>query len=57
MFGLTKLIYKTLNGCLVAKLYISNNSLRPTVPETPSHIQSKSLLCLILYTHKNVART
>ena len=44
---------KKLHGSLVAKLYISNNSLRPTVPDR----HSKSLLCINLYTHKNVVLT
>ena len=55
--GLTKLIHKKLYGSLVAKWYMSNNSLRPTVPDTSSNKHSKSLLLLNLYTHKNVALT
>ena len=57
IFGLTKLIYKKLYGSFVAKSYISNNSLRPTVPKTSSNKHSKSLLLRNLYTHKNVAVT
>ena len=57
MFGLTKLIYKKLYGPFVARFDISNNSLRPTGPETSSNRHSKSLLVLNLYTHKHVALT
>ena len=57
IFGLTKLIYRKVYGSFVAKLYISNNSLRPTVPETSSRKHSKYLLFLNLYTHKNVSFT
>ena len=55
IFGLTKLIYAKLDGSFVAKCYMSNNSLRPTVPDTSSNRHSRSLLVLNLYTHKTGA--
>ena len=57
MFGLTKLINKELYGYFVAKLYMSNNYLRPTVPATASKQHYKYLVCLDLYTHITVALT
>ena len=56
-FGLAKLIYIKIYGWLVAKYYISNISLRPTVPESSSNKHSESLLLRRRYTHKHVALT